>query len=132
MSRTSSSTPRRARFTIAALIAAGHAAAHGSIACFASETANDLVLFIPDVELGIVRLVQFLEFLQPLFAGLLRCEAPLLAMVVPIVRVQLLRPAPVFRGELVLPLLVEPDRELETGLALHLRRRARLHAPGEF
>jgi len=38
-----------------------------------------------DIELGIVRGVEFLEFLVPLFAGVLRGEAPVLAVIIPVV-----------------------------------------------
>ena len=66
-----------------------------------------------DVQLRVIRRVELLEFIEPLFAGLIRSEAPVLAMIIPIVRIERLGFLPVFRGEFVVALVVEINGELE-------------------
>src|SRR5476651_955060 len=59
----------------------------------------------------VVGLLLLLEFLQPLLARVLWREAPLLTVIVPVVRVQRLRALEVFRGELGVARLLKPDGE---------------------
>ncbi len=84
------------------------------------------------LELRVVRRLELLEFVQPLRAGLARREAPILPVIVPVVRIQRLRALEVLLRERLVLGVVEPDREREARFRVHLVRRARLHALGEL
>src|SRR5271170_7530365 len=89
-------------------------------------------LWLLDIEFRIVRLIELVEFLQPLLAGFLWSEAPVLAMIIPVVGVQLLGALEILLSFFVVALFMEIDGQLETGIRLHLGGRARLDAAREF
>jgi hypothetical protein len=85
-----------------------------------------------EIELLIVRLIELLKLLHPLLAGVCRREAPLLAMVVPVVGVELLRVLEVRRRQIVAPGLMEPYGQLEAGVGFLFRGGTRFDAPRKF
>src|SRR5690348_7675326 len=91
-----------------------------------------LALLLPEIELGVVRLVELVELLAPLLAGFLGSEAPLLPVIVPVVGVEFLSALPVFGGERRVPAVVEPDGQLEAGVGLHFGGGAGLYAASEL
>src|SRR5687767_11631048 len=82
-------------------------------------------------ELRIVRRLELLELVEPLRSRLAGREAPVLAMVVPVVGIQLLRALEMFLRQLRLLGVMEPDCEREIRLGVHLVGRSRLDALGE-
>src|SRR5579859_528930 len=84
------------------------------------ETALRLFGIRLHLELGIVRLVQLVELIQPLLPRFLRREAPVLAMIIPVVGVELLRFGEIFLSEIFFAALMEMHRKLEAGVGFHL------------
>src|SRR5579883_1184141 len=95
------------------------------------KTAVGGIYLFLNVERRVIGLVQLLEFLHPLLTGILT-EGPLLPAVIPIVGIEFLSVLPVFSGQVVLALIVEPHSQLKAGIGLHFGCRAGLHTTRKF
>lgn len=91
-----------------------------------------LSISVFDIKPGIVRLGLLVELFPPLLPSFLRSEAPLLAMVIPVDRIELLCPLEILCGQLLAAGLLKPDGEFEIRFRFHFCSGPRFHAPGEL